>query len=151
MLSELLTKDMIQFTNEQIGWTDAILQAAQPLVDTGKVNTSYVEAMINSVKELGPYIHVGKGIAIPHARPEAGVNEIGMSFLRTTTPVRLLDKEDHQIDIFICIAAIDSEAHLKALSHLTRILGDNAKLGKLKEATTAEEILNIIKKGEDQS
>ena len=80
--------------------------------------------MNKKVEEVGTYIHVGNGIAIPHARPEEGVINLGMSFLRTKTPVKLLGKEEHQIDIFICLAAIDNEAHLKALSHLTKLLAD---------------------------
>lgn len=148
MLSELLTEDMINFTNEDLEWKDAIKNASQPLVDTSKVEKRYVDAMIKNVEEVGTYIHIGKGIAIPHARPEAGVKSIGMSYLRTKRPVLLLGKEEHAIDIFICIAAIDSKAHLKALAQLTRILADDAILQLLKEAETAEQIIKIIKKGE---
>lgn len=150
MLSELLTKDMINFTEETLDWKDAIRLAADPLSKAGKIEDSYVDAMINNVEEMGAYIHIGKGIAIPHARPQAGVNQIGMSFLRTKTPVLLLNQEQHKIDIFICIAAVDSETHLKALSQLTKILSDNKKLSELKNAESADEVLKLIKKGESE-
>lgn len=148
LLSELLTKEMIHFTDESLKWRDAIIKGSQPLVDSKRIEDRYVDAMIKNVEEVGTYIHIGKGIAIPHARPEAGVKEIGMSFLRTRTPVLLLDKEEHQIDIFITIAAIDNQAHLKALSHLTKLLSDKTKLQLLKAAETAEQIIEIIKEGE---
>jgi PTS system ascorbate-specific IIA component len=148
LLSELLTKEMINFTDESLKWRDAIIKGSQPLVDSKRIEGRYVDAMIKNVEEVGTYIHIGKGIAIPHARPEAGVKEIGMSFLRTRTPVLLLDKEEHQIDIFITIAAIDNQAHLKALSHLTKLLSDKTKLQLLKAAETAEQIIEIIKEGE---
>lgn len=148
MLSELLTTDTIQFTDEDLQWQDAITQASQPLVQTKKVQQKYVDAMITNVEELGTYIHIGKGLAIPHARPENGVNQLGMSFLRTKTPVWLLGQEAHKIDVFICLAAIDSEAHLKALAQLTRILGDDELLNAIKNAETAEQVIEIIKKGE---
>ncbi|MFK4997287.1 PTS sugar transporter subunit IIA [Bacillus sp. N9] len=125
---------------------EAINRVAQPLLEKNKIEQDYVGAMIKNVEELGGYIHIGKGIAIPHARPEAGVNKLGMSFLRTNKPVLLLDKEEHAIDIFICIAAIDNEAHLKALGHLTRVLGDNEKLQAIKDATTSDQVIDIIKK-----
>lgn len=150
MLSELLTKDMIQFTNEEMDWKKAIAKAAQPLVESNKVQSGYVDAMIKNVEEIGTYIHIGKGIAIPHARPEAGVNSLGISFLRTTTPVLLLDKEEHKIDIFICLAAIDNQAHLKALAQITKLLSNDTTLNAIKESKTAEEIISIIKKGEDE-
>ena len=150
MLSELLTKDTIHFTEEKLDWRDAIMEASQPLVESNKVQRKYVDSMITNVEEIGAYIHIGKGIAIPHARPENGVNQLGMSFLRTKTPVLLLDQEEHKIDIFICLAAIDSEAHLKALAQLTKILGDNELLEALKAAETAEQVIEIIKKGENK-
>ena len=150
MLSELLTEDMIRFTDESLDWREAIRLSAKPLADTGKIEDSYVDAMIKNVEELGAYIHIGKGIAIPHARPQAGVNEIGMSFLRTKNPVYLLDQEQHKIDIFICVAAIDNETHLKALSQLTKILADNEKLKELKQAETVDEIIKIINEGENK-
>ena len=150
MLSELLTKDMIHFTTENLEWQNAIEKAAQPLVETKKIEKRYVEAMIHKVEEVGAYIHIGKGIAIPHARPEDGVNEVGMALLRTKRPVLLLDKVEHSIDIFICIAAIDNEAHLKALAHLTKILSDNTMLQSIKDAETPEQIIEIIQKGEEK-
>ncbi|AXI10528.1 transcription antiterminator BglG [Oceanobacillus zhaokaii] len=149
MLSELLTEDMIHFTSESLDWHHAISMAAEPLVNAESVEERYVDAMIKNVEEIGTYIHVGKGIAIPHARPEEGVKEIGMSFLRTKKPVLLLDKEEHAIDVFICIAAVDNESHLKALASLTKILADDTLLREIKEAETSEQIIEIIKKGEN--
>ncbi|MDZ5710775.1 BglG family transcription antiterminator [Jeotgalibacillus haloalkalitolerans] len=149
MLSELLTEENIHFTNEELDWKTAIRKAAEPLVETETVEPRYVEAMISNVEEVGAYIHIGKGIAIPHARPDAGVNQVGMSFLRTREPVKLLDQEEHSIDVFVCLAAVDNEAHLKALAHLTKILGNDEALQMMKNATSAEEIINIIKEGEE--
>ncbi len=150
MLSELITEDMIQITDEALGWKEAITEASRPLLKSEKIEQDYIDAMIDNVVEMGAYIHVGKGIAIPHARPESGVNQIGMSFLRTKEPVLLLDKEEHAIDIFIVIAAIDNEAHLKALSSLTKILADDQKLTELKNADSKEKIIELIKEGEDE-
>ncbi|WP_062515668.1 BglG family transcription antiterminator [Halobacillus sp. KGW1] len=149
LLSDLLTKETIHFTNEKLDWRSAISKAAEPLLDTEKIEQRYIDAMIQNVEEIGTYIHIGKGIAIPHARPDAGVKEVGMSFLRTREPVLLLDKPEHSIDLFICLAAIDNEAHLKALAHLTKLLGDNTKLAAIKDAASEEEIMEIIKEGEE--
>lgn len=150
MLSELLTADMIQLTGRKMGWEEAIDTAAEPLKKKGKITQSYVEAMINKVKDYGPFIHIGKGVALPHARPEDGVNELGMSLLRVETPVLLSDDEKHPIQIFICLAAIDNEMHLKALASLTRILSNKEKLETLLSASSKEEILEIMTEGEDE-
>ncbi|MFV0561420.1 MAG: BglG family transcription antiterminator, partial [Enterococcus sp.] len=150
MLSELLTPEMIQFTNKEMNWEEAIQVAAEPLQESDKIEANYVHAMVDKVKDFGPFIHIGKGIALPHARPEDGVKEIGMSLLKVDEPVLLSDDPKHPIQIFICLAAIDNEMHLKALASLTRILSNKEKLENLLKATTKEEILTIISEGEDE-
>ncbi|MFB7303430.1 BglG family transcription antiterminator [Heyndrickxia sporothermodurans] len=150
MLSEILTKEMIQFTDQPLGWQDAIKLVAQPLLESNKISDDYIEAMIQKVIENGAYIYLGKGIAIPHARPEEGVKELGMSFLRTKSPVYLLEDQTRPTDIFICLAAIDSQTHLKALSQLTKFLSTPDSLQALKEVATADELVEFIQKGENE-
>ncbi|MHC5230124.1 BglG family transcription antiterminator [Enterococcus sp. LJL99] len=150
MLTELLTKDTIQLTDQELTWQEAIELAAEPLKISGKIEPKYTDAMIKKVNDNGPFIHIGKGVALPHARPEEGVNELGMSLLKVNKPVLLLDDEKHPIQIFICLAAIDNEMHLKALAGLTRILSNKETLDQLLEAATKEEMITIIAKGENQ-
>ncbi len=106
--------------------------------------------MINKVVDHGPFIHIGKGIALPHARPEDGVNAIGMSLLKVKEPVLLNDDPQHTIHVFICLAAVDNELHLKALASLTKILSNNEKLTALLSATNADQIIEVIREGEDE-
>lgn len=150
MLSELLTKEYICISDEKMDWQSAITKAAQPLLVQEKIKETYIEAMINKVNDYGAFIHIGKGIALPHARPGDGVNAIGMSLLKVTNPVNLLDDPAHEIQIFICLAAIDNETHLRALSSLTKILSNKEYLNQLLQAETIEEIYNVIEKGEKE-
>lgn len=150
MLSELITPEMIQISDGATDWESAIRLAAQPLVDSKKIEPRYSEAMIDKVKQYGPFIHIGKGIALPHARPEDGVNALGMSLLKVEKPVLLLDDEKHAVQLFVCLAAIDNEAHLRALSSLTRLLSNSANLNDLLVAQTKEEIQTILTRGENE-
>lgn len=152
MLEDLLTEEYIQIqTNEKIdNWKQAISLACQPLIDHGNIENRYIEAIFSKLEEYGPFIDLGQGVAIPHARPEDGVNHLGMSFLKLEKPINLLNDENHQVQLFITLAAIDNETHLKALSRLTKILSDKKQLKQLKEATNAKEIIELIKeKGEE--
>ncbi|MBO0441870.1 BglG family transcription antiterminator [Candidatus Enterococcus ikei] len=148
MLSELLTTDMIQLTDKKLNWEEAIAYAAQPLKTQGKITEDYIEAMIQKVKDYGAFIHIGKGIALPHARPEDGVKQLGMSLLKIEEPVLLLDDPKHEITIFICLAAVDNEMHLKALASLTKILSNKENLEKLLAANDQETIIQLLKEGE---
>ncbi|MGX2960674.1 BglG family transcription antiterminator [Peribacillus sp. JNUCC 23] len=148
MLSELLTENMMQFTNDSLNWEEAIRLSASPLANKGHIEDSYVEAMVQKVKENGTYIYIGKGIAIPHARPEDGVKQVGMSLLRVNHPVYLLDNENYPVELFICLAAIDSQTHLKALSQLTTLLSNNEAIEQLKAMQNPEELYAFIKNEE---
>ena len=150
MLSDLLTAETIQFTEVPLTWQEAIRAAAAPLKKTNKIEEQYITAMINKVVDHGPFIHIGKGIALPHARPEDGVNAIGMSLLKVKEPVLLNDDPQHPIHVFICLAAVDNELHLKALASLTKILSNNEKLTALLSATNADQIIEVIREGEDE-
>lgn len=149
MLTELITPDMIQISTEVADWESAIRLAAQPLLDSQKIEDRYSEAMIEKVKQYGPFIHIGKGIALPHARPEDGVKALGMSLLKVEKPVLLLNDEKHAIQLFVCLAAVDNEAHLRALSSLTKLLSNRENLDDLLASTTKEEITTILTRGEN--
>lgn len=145
MLEELITKETFQWSDEPLGWREAIALAAQPLVNSGAIETSYIDAMVGKVEEFGPFIDLGKGIAIPHARPEDGVHQVGMSMLVLDKPVYLLDDPSHEIRLFICIAAVDNQTHLRALSHLTKILREEEHIQQLVGAKEFTDVQHLLK------
>lgn len=134
----------VQFSDESLGWREAVRLAGQPLVGEGLVTPSYVEAAIAIAEEKGPFYDLGKGIAMPHARPEAGASAIGLSVLRCRQPVNLLDRDDHPIDIFIMLAATDSSTHLEMLQRLAVVLIDDEKVDRLKSATAPEDVVAVF-------
>lgn len=144
LLHELITEQTYQTSSQKLDWKEAIKLAAQPLLDQGKITDHYPQAMIEKVEEFGPFINLGKGIAIPHARPEDGVVDVGMSMLVLEQPIYLLDDPKQEIHLLICIAAVDNETHLKALSQLTTILRDNEHVKVLLASRNYQEIKKII-------
>ncbi|SDJ25477.1 BglG family transcription antiterminator [Salimicrobium halophilum] len=144
MLNELLREDTIQFKDSVSGWEEAIRLASEPLLKKETIQPAYVDAMIESVHELGPYIVIAPDIAIPHARPEAGVNRLGMSFLRLKEPVAFSEKEKHQARLIFVLAAIDNNTHLKALAQLTEILSEEQNIKRLADTNQAQEVMKLI-------
>lgn len=144
MLGELITRDTYQYQKEKMTWQEAIACASQPLLADGTIEASYIDAMVAKVNEFGPFIDLGKGVAIPHARPEDGVNRIGMSMLRLEESVYLLDDPAHEIRLLICIAAVDNQTHLRALSHLTAILRDANNIERLVTSETFDDIADLL-------
>jgi mannitol operon transcriptional antiterminator len=144
MLKDLLTKHCIQFVEEAGDWKEAIALAAKPLLDSGCITNEYIQAMIDNVMTLGPYIVIAPGVALPHARPEQGVKKIGMSFLQIKNGCLFSEKEEHRVYVLIVLAAIDNETHLKALSQLAKLLSDKESMRILFAANSAEEVLSLV-------
>ena len=68
-----------------------------------------------------------------------------MSMLVLEEPIYLLDNPEQEVRLLICIAAIDNESHLKALSHLTTILRDKNHVQALISSKNYDDIKMIIK------
>ena len=71
-----LTGDNIVISTEQNLSVDAALEiTCSKLIESGKVEQSYLEAIQQKHKDIGAYYVLAPKIAMPHARPEDGVNE----------------------------------------------------------------------------
>ncbi len=139
-----LTEDFIQFEEEVSTWEDAITKSSKPLLDKGFIEQSYVDAMIDSVKEHGPYIVIAPNIALPHARPEAGSNKVGFSILKLDKPVAFSKEDDHKAQLLIALSCVDSTTHLEILQSIVTILSDEEKNNAIFNAKKVEEILYIF-------
>lgn len=123
-LTEYLPKEHIQ-VKESIGlWQEAVTIASQPLLDDGSITEVYINNMIQSVYENGPYMVLADYFALMHAKPGIGVNEQSMSLLVTKENV---DLEGKPIKIFLVLAAIDSASHLRSLQEIMSIFMDEEK------------------------
>lgn len=145
MLNELLTQDMIRITETVDNWEEAIRLAANPLLQKKMIEGNYIEAMIQNIKTMGPYIVLAPKVAIPHARPEDGVKKVGISLLKINRPVSFSEQDkEKDVNLIFVIAAIDNQMHLKALSQLTELLEDEAIVKQLIQVGTTEEMLTFI-------
>jgi len=145
MLQEVLTSKFIKLNVDAKDWREAIEEGGKILEDNGSIESSYIVAMIESVKRLGPYMVIAPGIAMPHARPDMGVKKIGMSLITLTKPVEFGNKENDPVRIVVCLCAIDHMTHIKALSELVKFLGDKKFVDLVLHAKDPQDIINFIK------
>jgi mannitol operon transcriptional antiterminator len=146
MLNKLITLDTIQIKSEVKDWKEAIQVASNPLLERGYINQNYVAAMIESVLELGPYIVLAPRIAVPHARPEQGVNQLGMSLLCLKNSVPFSDDNKHDVNLIIVLAATDKKTHIKAISQLSEMLSEEQDVEAILHADSSDQIVTIVNK-----
>jgi mannitol/fructose-specific phosphotransferase system IIA component (Ntr-type) len=144
VLKDLLTEKTIKLNVDAKDWEEAVRIGGEILVNNGFVEPRYIEAMVNTVKEIGPYIVIAPGIAMPHARPENGVKQVCMSLITLKNPVEFGNIDNDPVDTVICLGAVDNSTHLKALSDLMSLLKDNSKIENVQKATNIKKILDIL-------
>lgn len=154
MLSELLTKDNIRLNVVAKDWKEAVIASGSILENNDIVEHRYVEAAIKNVIDLGPYIVVTKGVAIPHANSNLGVNKTAISLARLKTPVCFGNPDNDPVNYVFTLATVNSTSHLKALQDLVSLLDNKQFYDVIDQAISPDEIIKYIKdfeksKGED--
>ena len=112
------------------------------------VEEHYGPAMIRTVEELGPYVAVAPGVAIPHARPEDGVLKVGISLAVLQNPVEFGSEENDPVDLLFGFASPDKDSHVDTIRDLVSFIQNAENLEALRAAETADEALRILKKDE---
>lgn len=144
MLEDVL-KDTNILLNEQVNtWEESIRRVSEPLIKEKVIEPSYVTAMIDSVNEYGPYIVIGKYIALAHARPEDGVNQLGISVATLKQPIEFGNEENDPVKIIFCLAAVDSYSHLNIMKSLIDLINDEEKVNRLSRETEIERFKEIL-------
>jgi mannitol/fructose-specific phosphotransferase system IIA component (Ntr-type) len=146
MLKEILPADSIRFANGFSDWRQAVRAACEPLLARGAIIPAYIDAIIDNVEQIGPYIVICPDVAIPHARPEAGARAIAMSLLKTATPVQFSDDPEQHVHMLFAFSATDTHSHRDALRELSNLLMDEKLFSQLQAASTTEEVHALIAK-----
>lgn len=120
-LSELLPGRRIKLDVQVNTWQDAIREAGKLLHDSDAVTPEYIEAMVKVAEELGPYIVIAPGIALPHAATKAGAKETALSLIKLATPINFGNPDNDPVRLVFGLAAIDKKAHMVALQTLARL------------------------------
>jgi len=143
-ITELLPPERVVVGIRAEDWEQAVRQIGRVLVDTGVVEERYIDGMVNTTKELGPYIVIAPGLAIPHGRPEDGVLQPCLAVGLLDPPVPFGNQENDPVRVMIALGATDAVQHVEALSQIADTLSDEVKFEALKQAASRQEVLEIL-------
>jgi mannitol operon transcriptional antiterminator len=126
---------------------DEVIEACgAPLVQSGAVEPRYVEAMKSSLRVNGPYMVIVPGVALLHARPDDGVNELCISMATLAEPVAFGHKNNDPVRLAIAFGAVDHQSHIEALQDVVRLLSNAAALDEICQADTPTQILRVLQR-----
>jgi len=144
MLQDILKDTQILLNEECKNWRETISKVAEPLLTEQVIEERYIDAMIKSVENYGPYIVVAKHLALAHARPEDGVNNLGVSVMTLKEPINFGNEDNDPVKIVFCLAAVDSYSHLNIMKSLIELINDESKLNRLIDANDIDSFKNIL-------
>ena len=131
---------------EAVGdWREAVRLSGRLLLEGGCIEPEYIEKMIKTCEELGPYIAICPGVAIPHARPEEGARRVCLSILVVRKGVNFGSHND-PIYVLIAFSTPDKTSHIKVMQELAKLLIDKGEelVNSLRNAKTKKDILETL-------
>lgn len=127
-------------------WDIALKESVKILENLEATDHTYLDSIYESIEKYGPYINLGKGVCMPHARiPNVRKNEMGLLKLKKRVFYNDSDKEG--VMLFFPFCTKDSNTHIDMIKSLSKILADDSKLQSIMEATSEDEIFEIINGG----
>lgn len=144
MIQDILSDDNILLETEEFTWQEAIKKVAEPLLSKEIITGDYIQAMIESVEEYGPYIVIGPHLALAHARPEDGSLKLGLSLSIFEKPVVFGHEFNDPVKVMFCLSAIDSYSHLNVMKRLVNLIREEDNLIKLTEAKSIKTVKEIL-------
>lgn len=144
-MSDLITADLV-LLDENLGDTrfDVIAKLAEAVVKAGRAADFEQLYAAAEARESKTDTGIPGGIAIPHCR-SAAVTEPTLAMARPN-PAVSFGAKDGPADLIFFIAAPDGadQAHLKLLSALARSLMKKSFTASLRDASSAEEIVELV-------
>lgn len=145
-LSEFLNPENIKLKVNTSSWEEAIRKVGKILVECGNVEESYIDTMIEKVKQHGSYIVVTDLLAIPHGDISTGVINSGMALISLDKPV--LFPENKSVKFLLAFCATASKDYLDALTSFLELVDNYNFLDIINSTNSNKKVLDTIKKYE---
>nr|WP_252894465.1 PTS sugar transporter subunit IIA [Veillonella denticariosi] len=95
------------------------------MVEAGFTEPSYTEAMVEVVREMGPYIVLAPGLAMPHARPENGAKQVGTALVTLEKPLDFGSPDnDPPVSVALFLCAPNKDEHIQLLTDIAMLFDD---------------------------
>jgi len=148
LLGEIIKNKRVQFAEKAENWEDAIRQSCKLLIKEGTISPEYADEIIAAVNEMGPYIVLMPGFALPHAMKNSEhAHGTAIAFMKLAEPVSFSkDNREKDASVFFTLAARDSEEHLKNMRKLWKMLTNEELCADLLKVSSAEELMALDKK-----
>lgn len=151
LLQDLLSEDNVSFRYPAKTWEDVIRHGGQLMVDAGFTDPTYTEAMIDVVRDMGPYIVLAPGLAMPHARPEMGAKQVGAALVTLEKPIDFGSPENDPVSVAIFLCAPNKDEHIQLLTDIATLFEDEEFLDAAVNFESIEDVQSFLAEHLDEA
>jgi PTS system ascorbate-specific IIA component len=151
LLQDLLSEDNVSFRYPAETWEDVIRHGGQLMVDAGFTNPTYTEAMIDVVRDMGPYIVLAPGLAMPHARPEMGAKQVGAALVTLEKPIDFGSPENDPVSVAVFLCAPNKDEHIQLLTDIATLFEDEEFLDAAVNFESIEDVQSFLAEHLDEA
>ena len=151
LLQDLLSEDNVSFHYPAETWEDVIRHGGQLMVDAGFIEPTYTEAMIDVVRDMGPYIVLAPGLAMPHARPEMGAKQVGAALVTLEKPIDFGSPENDPVSVAIFLCAPNKDEHIQLLTDIATLFEDEEFLDAAVNFESIEDVQSFLAEHLDEA
>ncbi|MBL1228206.1 PTS sugar transporter subunit IIA [Enterococcus sp. BWB1-3] len=149
MLGYFYENDLIRLSEKvPENWEEAVKISCENLLEKEIINQTYIDEIIDCVKEFGPYIVIVPGVAMPHSSEKSeGVFGTAISF--TKMPKEIVFEEgnaEKNASLFFTLAAKNSEEHVQNISKLSEMLMVDGLIDDLSAIETMSDYKDVMEK-----
>lgn len=144
-LSQLLFAEHVKLNQNANDWIDAVKLGTKQLIKSKHIEQSYEDAVIENIKRLKAYVVLKPYVALPHAKPEDGVNKLGISFVTLKKGVSFGHEKHDPVRLIIVLASENPTSHLRALNTVIKLIKNSETIDRLINSKTYSEIIAEIK------
>lgn len=151
LLQDLLSEDNVSFHYPAETWEDVIRHGGQLMVDGGFTEPTYTEAMIDVVRDMGAYIVLAPGLAMPHARPEMGAKQVGTALVTLEKPIDFGSPENDPVSVAVFLCAPNKEEHIQLLTDIATLFEDEEFLDAAVNFESIEDVQAFLSEHLDEA
>ena len=152
MIWEDLNKNLIHLQADASSTDEIFELLGGSLIQEGYSKEDYVDALKEREAQFPTGLDInGFGVAIPHTDANHVFQETeGIMTLQHPVRFTQMGSDDTPVDVLVVfmLAIEDPQNHIKKLQQILRIIQDNAVLEKIYRASSADEVIDIVKQKE---
>lgn len=140
----LITRKTVALNAVAADYREAIAIGGRLLLRNGLIKEDYIQSMITHAEKYRSNVVIMPAVALPHAIPDGNVKELCMSMTLLKEPVPFGHSAYDPVKLVICLGAVDSRSHEKAMGDLLTLLQNEYLLQRIMGAQDIEEILLAV-------